>query len=404
MTASLETLSAQPENPTPIKIRFSTIEACRLCGSRNIEILLKFDSMPILAEPVKASVTVPCAPLTVCVCATCRYVFLEEVIDDSIYRDYIYTPQTSDDVVAYLQTFVSNTVNTLNLKSGMRGLEIGSGDGSLCREFVMTGIHFTGVEPSTILSTLSRDSNHVETHNSFMNAKLAETLGSTFDLVVVRHVLEHIHDFSSFIGAIDRCLKPGGTLVVEVPYLGDIVSQKQFFSFFFEHLSYFSVTSLSDLLQKFGFYINHTEFVHPEGGSVLIHAIRQRGLGPHERPDFSTESLRSLGQALFSCRRKFESIVTEHGPIAAYGAGQRGVTLLNLMGASDSNVVAVFDENPAYHGLLTPQSGILVQSPEMMTKDYVKGKVLILASSYDQQIRNKYLHMTDRFISLSEIT
>jgi hypothetical protein len=73
------------------------------------------------------------------------------------------------------------------------------------------------------------------------------------------------------------------------------------------------------------------------------------------------------------------------------------------LGATNANVTAIFDENPLYHGLLTPQSGIPVKSPLEMTRERIKGKVLILASSYDKQIRQKYKHMGDRFVSLSEL-
>lgn len=358
--------------------------------------------MPLLAEPIKPQTTVPAGPLTVLLCRDCDYCFLKEVIDCSIYNNYIYTPQISEDVVTYLRDFVLNITTELRLESGQRGLEIGSGDGSLCREFNNVGIMFTGVEPSKILSKISKEQNKVETHNAFMNVGLADSIGRKFDLIVVRHVLEHIDAFASFFAAIDKCLKPEGTLVVEVPYLGDIVNQKQFYAFFFEHLSYFNVTTLSNLLEHFGFFINRIKFVYPEGGSVLVHATRKY-TPPQERTDFESGSLSQLKKAFASFRRMFENLIKENGHIAAYGAGQRGITLLNLLGASNANVTAIFDENPVYHGLLTPQSGIPVRSPLEMNRDRVSGKVLILASSYDKQIRQKYKQMEDRFVSLSEL-
>jgi 2-polyprenyl-3-methyl-5-hydroxy-6-metoxy-1,4-benzoquinol methylase len=231
--------------------------------------------MPVLAEPIKPQTTVPAGPLTVHLCNNCGYVFLKEVIDCSIYNDYIYTPQTSEDVVEYLRNFVVNTIKELDLRTGQCGLEIGSGDGSLCREFNNAGISFTGVEPSKILCKISEAQNKIQPCNAFMSVELAAGIGRKFDLVVVRHVLEHINEFASFFAAIDICLKPEGTLVVEVPYLGDIVGQRQFYAFFFEHLSYFSVTSLANLLEPFSFFINRTKFVYPEGGSVLVHATRK---------------------------------------------------------------------------------------------------------------------------------
>jgi|GEM_PF-2960915 len=385
-----------------MKIDFTICEKCRICGSNNLETLLGFNVMPFLAEPIKSEESISSGPLTVLNCKDCGYVFLKEVIDGAIYNDYIYTPQSSDDVVEYLKNFVRYVETGLGLKPGQCGLEVGSGDGSLCREFNNVGIKFTGVEPSKMLCNISQQKNKVETYNDFLNIKLAEDINKV-DLVAVRHVLEHINDFSSFFQAIDKCLKPDGSLLIEVPYLGDIVCQKQFYAFFFEHLSYFSVSSLQNLLKHFDFYIDRVEFVYPEGGSILVHATRRFSHSQQERSDFSDACPSQLRDSFTSFQLKFENLINEAGPIAVYGAGQRGITLINLLGVSNSNVVAVFDENPEYHGLYTPQSAIPVKSPDEMTMENVSGKVLILASSYDKQIRNKYKHMANRFVSLSEL-
>jgi len=386
-----------------VEIVFSSVNKCRVCGSCTFETLFDFQSMPVLAEPVPQGCIVESGPLTVYKCKDCGYVFLKEVVDGSIYSEYIYSPQASDEVVAYLKQFVIDTMTQLDLRPGQSGLEIGSGDGSLCREFNNAGMDFSGVEPSKTLSKISREKNQVNTYNGFMNCELAENLGPKFNLVVVRHVLEHINNFESFFKAIDKCLAPGGALVIEVPYLGDICKQNQFYAFFFEHLSYFSVTSLQNLLTRFGFFITKAEFVSPEGGSVLIHASRNFATPPKERPDYQSISLDLLKQAFLSFKSKYAELIRKAGRIAVYGAGQRGVTLLNLMNASNNNVTAIYDENPNYHGLLTPQSHIPVKSPVQMSDPNVPDVILILASSYDKQIRQKYNYTAKRFVSLSEL-
>lgn len=385
-------------------IGFSECDKCRICGSSEAETILKFDRMPILAEPLKPGESAPTGPLTVQQCAECGYVYLKEIIDCAIYNDYIYTPQTSSDVVQYLKEFVAKTAAEIGLQEGQLGLEVGSGDGSLCREFNELGMHFVGIEPSKSLAKISREINRVETHNAFLCPELVAGLEKKFDVVVIRHVMEHIDRFEPFIEALNSCLKPDGTLIIEVPYLGDIANEKQFYAFFFEHLSYFSVTSLHNLLKKFGFFIEKVEFVHPEGGSVLVRATRKCVPAPQERSDFDDNSLKRLKEDFEFFRQSFRKLIEDTGPIAAYGAGQRGITLLNLLNASPAEVVAIFDENPTYHGLITPQSGIVVKSPREMTLQSVPGKVLILASSYERQIRAKYQYMEDRFVSLSTLT
>ena len=386
-----------------MNIVFQPCASCRLCGATDFMPLLDFPDMPVLAEPVPAGTEVAAGPLTAVACRRCGYVFLREAIGGGIYSDYTYTPQISGDVVDYLRQFVRRTVAGLGLGPGSQGLEIGSGDGSLCREFNAAGVAFTGVEPSRILSGISRERNGVETHHAFMDAALARRLGCRFDLVVVRHVLEHIHDFPAFFEAIGLCLKPAGTLVVEVPYLGEIIRQRQFYAFFFEHLSYFSAQSLARLFANHGFHIRQAEFVHPEGGSILVQAARSPAAAPADPVDCGPAGLVALREAFAAFRGRFAELVRQEGRIAAYGAGQRGVTLLNLLGATPAQVAAIYDENTVYHGLCTPRSGIPVRPPAEMARPGAPETVLILASSYDRQIRAKYREAGRRFVSLSEV-
>lgn len=386
-------------------MKFTSCDKCRVCNSTDFDTVISYTEMPLVAEPVKLGISINSAPLTVLSCKNCGYVFLREVIDSTIYNDYIYTPQASSDVVDYLQSFVQKSQNVWGLKAGMRGLELGSGDGSLCKEFNRAGISFVGIEPSKVLCQISSEQNSVETLNAYMNHELAITLGRNFDVVVVRHVLEHIDNFDDFFLALDECLKENGSLIIEVPYLGDIISQKQFFAFFFEHLSYFSANSLAALLRKYGFYIDDYSFVHPEGGSILIHATRKIiNSPPTEKEGCTVIGLDHLKGEYEKFLSKFQGLIKKYGPIVAYGAGQRGITFLNLIGATQSEVLAIYDENPVYNGLFCPLSAIPVfSSAEMYLPKRVPGKVLILASSYDSQIRRKYKYFSDRFISLSEL-
>ena len=166
-------------------MNFSYSIVCRLCGSNNRKTILKFGSMPLTAEPVALGSEISSGQLTVCICNGCGYVFLREVIDTSMYSAYLYTPQSSEDVLTYLKMFVADTVNKLGLEKGYCGLEIGSGDGALCREFNKAGITFTGVEPSKALCYISTTYNAVYTINSFINKEVAKSIGCTCDLSLI---------------------------------------------------------------------------------------------------------------------------------------------------------------------------------------------------------------------------
>lgn len=80
-----------------------------------------------------------------------------------------------------------------------------------------------------------------------------------FDLIILRHVLEHIPDPSNFLIEIKNLLNPDGKLYVEVPSLEYILDGGYNFdiSTYFQnaHFIHFTTRSLSDLLKLNGFKI-----------------------------------------------------------------------------------------------------------------------------------------------------
>jgi len=74
---------------------------------------------------------------------------------------------------------------------------------------------------------------------------------AAYDLITSWHVLEHVEDPVAFLSHAYEMLKPGGTLCIEVPNLGDeLMTLSPAFrlrSFMTEHISYFSKTMLEKL-------------------------------------------------------------------------------------------------------------------------------------------------------------
>lgn len=83
--------------------------------------------------------------------------------------------------------------------------------------------------------------------------------GESFDVLTIWHVLEHVPDPVSYVKEMYRLLKPGGTLMVEVPNL-DAWSRQLSGQYWLSwdpkyHLTFFDPASLSKLLTSNGFKI-----------------------------------------------------------------------------------------------------------------------------------------------------
>ncbi len=120
----------------------------------------------------------------------------------------------------YIQTFVNN-LNDKYPKAPKTVIEIGSANGYILSKLRDCGWNVLGIEPSRILAQKANDAN-IRTYNGYFSVESIEEI---------------------------KQLR-GGVVFVEVPYLKRIIDEKQFYAFFHEHLSYFSVTSLHNIFSK----------------------------------------------------------------------------------------------------------------------------------------------------------
>jgi SAM-dependent methyltransferase len=82
--------------------------------------------------------------------------------------------------------------------------------------------------------------------------------GSSFDLVLASHLIEHLNDPSSFVREVYRILKTGGRFFVTTPNIAGFQARifgSRWRSAIFDHLYLFSVKTLSRLLEQNGFRV-----------------------------------------------------------------------------------------------------------------------------------------------------
>lgn len=111
------------------------------------------------------------------------------------------------------------------LKPGMRVLEIGCGEGGVLKAFINKGCEGVGVE---------FDAPRIEDAKKFMPDDVAagrvkfvikdiykvdteKDFNGLFDIVVLKDVIEHIHDQAKLIGWMKNFLKPGGIVFFGFP-------------------------------------------------------------------------------------------------------------------------------------------------------------------------------------------
>ncbi len=162
-----------------------------------------------------------------------------------------------------------------------RILDIGCGRGYMLRKLAAMGWECFGTEfPGQASANLPFT----------VYEKDPEDLGlqaSSFDVVTLWHVFEHLKDPFSTLKEIDRILRPGGLLVISVPNIESL--QAKIFGGNWIHLDlprhiyHFSPGSLSLALEKKGFTIigmRHFSAEHGMSGIILSLGAALTGQGP----------------------------------------------------------------------------------------------------------------------------
>ena len=67
--------------------------------------------------------------------------------------------------------------------------------------------------------------------------------------------------------------------MIEVPYLADLVTKKEFDTIYHQHLRYFTMTSLEKLLTRANLCITRAERISIQGGSLRLFVSHGRSMG-----------------------------------------------------------------------------------------------------------------------------
>ncbi len=212
------------------------------------------------------------------------------------------------------------------------------------------------------------------------------------DLIVCRHVLEHIPDPDAFIAQVRQAVGEQESVVFfEVPNSLWTLREGGIWDVIYEHCSYFSPLSLAYLFRQQGFQVLAVNEVF--GGQFLtIEAApdRESAAVPDESAELAalTADARAFAENYRNKRQTWEARL--HSLAAAgqrgvvWGAGSKGVTFLNAMNAGEE-IVAVVDINPRKQGKYVAGTGQRIVPPaelRALQPDFV----IIMNANYRDEI------------------
>src|SRR2546422_10328185 len=210
--------------------------------------------------------------LVVAFCPSCCMVQLTEQPDrERMFNpNYAYFSSSSRSMATHFEMFAQQVIADYLPPDDPFVVEIGCNDGILLEHFAQVGIRHLGIEPSANVAQVAINKG-LRTLLRYFDEDLAREIVAEYgqaDAVLGANVLCHIPYLHSVVAGIKPLLKPGGVLVFEDPYLGDILEQTSYDQIYDEHAFYFSVTSVSHLFERHGLEVIDVMPQNVHGGSM----------------------------------------------------------------------------------------------------------------------------------------
>jgi hypothetical protein len=350
--------------------------ACRACGGIRLSRFLELGPTPLANSFLRSPDEFAAEqryPLDVYFCTECSLVQLLDVIDPEVlFRNYIYVTGTSDTIAAHNAAYARSVVSVLGLGANDLVVEIASNDGSLLGCFCDCGVRVLGVEPALNIAESARGRG-IQTVTDFFNGETARQLRSSFGparAVIGNNVLAHVDDTRDFLRGCRSLLAPGGLVIIEVPYIRDLLDRIEYDTIYHEHLCYFSITALMRLCDAVGLSIVRVEHYPVHGGSLRMYAASSDSARDHapqvralalEESSLGLDSLAPYERFAGQVRRNREQVRAflqqahaENRTVAGYGAPAKGNTLLNYCGIGPDLLPYTVDKSSLKVGLFTP--------------------------------------------------
>ena len=363
---------------------------CRSCGQVGLNTVLSLGNTPLanaLLREEELSASESKWPLELCWCPTCSLVQISETVSPEVlFREYAYLSSFSDTMVAHARTIADRLRETRKLGPDSLVVEVASNDGYLLQWYHKAGVPVLGIEPARNIAQVAESERGVRTISEFFGRDLAHQLvrdGMRADVIHANNVLAHVADLNGAVAGFATLLKPDGVVVVEAPYLKDLLDHVEFDTIYHEHLCYFSLTALTLLFGQQGLEIFDVERLKIHGGSLRIHAAKAGTTSVkasvHDLLEEEAtwvrdpEFYQSFGERVESLRRELvgllNSLKAEGKRIAVYGASAKGSTLLNYFGIGSDVLEYVVDRSTVKQGRYTPGTRLKIHDPSRLTED-----------------------------------
>ena len=397
------------------------LKYCRICFSNRLVSYLNLGRQPFSNSflDYKDIKKERKFPLNVMLCKSCGLSQLSIIPDTKfIFSKYDYLSSSSKALSNHYKKLVSKLIKKYEIFSNDAVLDIGCNDGILLNHYPKNFNNIIGVEPSDASKNINNK--RIKLIKNFFNYKTSIDYLKKYKnpkIITITNVLAQIDDLNDFTRGLSNIINEKSLIVIEFPYLSYMVDRGLFDLVYHEHLSYFSLTPLKFLFEKFKIKIVDFEKLNlgASGPAIRLYLAKNHSIYNQAKKVSKQIILEkkwgvkkinkyiAFNKATKSKINKIKKIIylkhKQGFKLGCFTASSKGNTLLNCLNLKKNIIKFASENNKKKIKKYTPGTHIKIISD----KEFLKKKIdfaILLSWNYKNFFLSKspYLKKGGKFI------
>ena len=332
-----------------------SIKKCRSCDSRNLEEIISLGNL-YLSDFLQKGIKPKSFPLTLVLCRKCFLLQLKHTTPkNALYTErYGYKSGINQTMRDELKEITQEALKKINKKtSEIRVVDIGANDGTLL-SFYPKKVHRIAVEPIKKFAKESQKNANEVVNNFFTYENYSKKIkNKKADIVTAISCFYDMEKPNKFVNDVKKIMNDDGIFIIQQNYLVGMLKQNAFDNIVHEHLEYYSLLSLTNLLKKHNLEVFDVEMRDLNGGSFKTY-IAKKGTRKISKNVLKMQSMekklklnnkkiyKDFAKRIDKNKKELsnliEKLLNDNKLIYLYGASTRGNTLLQFYELNNNHI------------------------------------------------------------------
>ena len=359
-------------------MKYNPISNCRISGSTNLKTILNLGHMSLSGVfPPSINTPVTSGPMTLVVCPDSGLVQLGQNynLDEMYGMNYGYRSGLNQSMVKHLTDKVAylQTIKSIGPESTV--IDIGGNDGTLLKAYDIDGLTRVCFDPTASKWSKYYEGTDITVHSGFFDGNS----NYSADIITSISMFYDLPNPNQFVQDVKASLAPAGIWHSEQSYLPSMIKARSFDTICQEHLEYYTLTVVNNLLEangmriidvqfndinggSFAFTAGHAEYLHEINVTEIDKVLKAEAIADWSNPASYKEFIVDISEARTNLIQLINKLNSSGKKVAALGASTKGNVLLQWCGLTKNDISFISDVNPLKWGCYTPGSGIPIIS------------------------------------------